>query len=127
MLNREHANVFLRYWKQALGKPLGVIDMEGPCNKARFGDLVNFSEYARYYIGSDMLNGGYSMDDWTYEKHKETNYDRQYHNLFAENQTGASRRSETCAARRENKWRVLSKSAITAGDFSATRKMLIRK
>ncbi|MXV82937.1 T9SS type A sorting domain-containing protein [Candidatus Poribacteria bacterium] len=87
MLNREHANVFLRYWTQELGKLLGVIDMGGPCNKAGFGDLVNFCEYARYYIGSDMPNGGYAMDDWTYEKHVESDYDMQYHNVFAANQT----------------------------------------
>ncbi len=34
-----------------------------------------------------MLNGGYDMGDWTYEKHKETDYDIQYHNVFAANQT----------------------------------------
>ncbi|MYB92795.1 T9SS type A sorting domain-containing protein [Candidatus Poribacteria bacterium] len=87
MLNREHANVFLRYWTQELGKPLGVIDMGGPCNKAGFGDLVNFCEYARYYIGSDMPNGGYALDNWTYEKHVESDYDMQYHNVFSTNQT----------------------------------------
>ena len=87
MLNREHAYAFLKHWTRKLGKPLGVIDMGGPCNKAGFGDLVNFCEYARYYIASDMPNGGYTMDDWTYEKHLETDADIQFHNIFAENQS----------------------------------------
>ena len=87
MLNREHAYGFLKHWTRKMGKPLGVIDMGGPCNKAGFGDLVNFCEYARYYIASDMPNGGYAMDDWTYEKHIETDADMQFHNIFAEDQS----------------------------------------
>lgn len=87
MLHREHAHTFLNYWTSRLGKPLGVIDMGGPCNKAGFGDLVNFCEFAKYYIGADQPQGGYAMDDWTPEKYKEVDYDIQYHNVFAANQT----------------------------------------
>ena len=87
MLNREHAYGFLKHWTRKLGKPLGVIDMGGPCNKAGFGDLVNFCEFTKYYIAADMPNGGYDMDDWTFEKYVETDYDIQYHNVFAAHQT----------------------------------------
>ena len=82
-----HADAFLNAWTSALGKPLGVIDMGGPCNKGSFADLDNFCEYANYYIASDLPNGGYTMDDWTIEKYDETDPETQYHNLFADNST----------------------------------------
>ena len=84
-LNPDHADAFLSFWSESLGKLLGVIDMGGPCNKAGFEDLHIFSKYARYYVASDLPNGGYTMDDWTIEKIHETNPDHQYHNLFAAN------------------------------------------
>ena len=84
-LNADHADAFLSFWSESLGKPLGVIDMGGPCNKAGFEDLDIFSEYARYYVASDLPNGGYTMDDWTIEKFHETKPETQYHNLFAAN------------------------------------------
>ena len=37
-LYRAHANEFLNFWTQALGRPLGVIDMGGPCNKGSFAE-----------------------------------------------------------------------------------------
>ena len=86
-LNTNHANEFLNFWTRALGKPLGVIDMGGPCNKGSFTDLDNFSEYARYYVASDLPNGGYTMDDWTIDKYRETDPESQYHNLFFRNTT----------------------------------------
>ena len=86
-LDTDHANEFLNFWTQALGKPLGVIDMGGPCNKGSFADLDNFCEYTRYYIASDLLNGGYTMDDWTIDKYRETAPESQYHNLFFINTT----------------------------------------
>ena len=58
--------------------------MGGPCNKGSFSDLENFCEYAQYYIASDLPNGGYRLDDWTFEKNQETNPDIQYHRLFAD-------------------------------------------
>ncbi|MDE0009625.1 MAG: T9SS type A sorting domain-containing protein [Candidatus Poribacteria bacterium] len=85
-LHRNDANKFLNFWTQSLGKRLGVIDMGGPCNKAGFGDLANFCEYARYYVASDQPNGGYAMDDFTAEKDDEVDPDLQYHNLFASKQ-----------------------------------------
>ena len=48
-LHENHANEFLKSWTQALGRPLGVIDMGGPCTKGSFSDLDNFSDYATYY------------------------------------------------------------------------------
>ena len=51
-----------------------------------FADLDNFCEYARYYVASDLPNGGYTMDAWTIEKHNETKPETQYHNLFTANQ-----------------------------------------
>ncbi|MDE0552639.1 MAG: dockerin type I domain-containing protein, partial [Candidatus Poribacteria bacterium] len=85
-LHRNDADEFLNFWTQSLGKPLGVIDMGGPCNKAGFGDIANFCEYARYYVAADQPNGGYASDDFTAEKHAEVNPALQYHNLFAANQ-----------------------------------------
>ncbi len=84
-LNPDHADAFLSFWSESLGKLLGVIDMGGPCNKAGFEDLHIFSKYARYYVASDLPNGGYTLDDWTIEKIHEINPDHQYHNLFAAN------------------------------------------
>ena len=86
-LNTDHTNEFLNFWTRALGKPLGVIDMGGPCNKGSFADLDNFCEYTKYYIASDLPNGGYTMDDWTIDKFRETDPETQYHNLFFRNTT----------------------------------------
>ena len=86
-LFENHAGEFLKSWTQALGRPLGVIDMGGPCTKGSFADLENFAEYATYYIASDLPNGGYSMDRWTSAKHEETNPETQYHNLFSTNES----------------------------------------
>lgn len=82
-LTYRDADGMLRAWAQALGRPLGVIDMGGPCTKGSFSDLENFCQHARYYVASDMVNGGYTWDDWTIEKHRETDPESQYHALFA--------------------------------------------
>ena len=84
-LNNDHAYEFLNFWRTSLGRSLGVIDMGGPCTKGSFADLDNFCESARYYVASDLPNGGYTMDDWTIEKHDETEPENQYHNLFFTN------------------------------------------
>ena len=81
-LTPEGAAEFLGAWREHLGRRLGVIDMGGPCNKGGFSDLENFCTHARYYIASDIPNGGYAMDDWTIEKWNEVNVERQYHALF---------------------------------------------
>ena len=86
-LYENHANEFLKSWTQTLGRPLGVIDMGGPCTKGSFSDLGNFSEYARYYVASDLPNGGYTMDQWTSRKHDETDPATQYHNLLSTNES----------------------------------------
>ena len=86
-LNVNHANEFLKSWTQALGRPLGVIDMGGPCTKGRFSDLDNFSDYAEYYIASDLPNGGYTMDRWTSQKHNATDPETQYHDLFSSSES----------------------------------------
>ena len=85
-LQRDHAYEFLKFWSVSLGKPLGVIDMGGPCNKGSFADLDNFCDSARYYIASDLLNGGYSMDEFTWAKREEVWPLAQYHRLFSANQ-----------------------------------------
>ena len=82
-LYKDEANELLNAWTQALGRPLGVIDMGGPCNKGSFAELDNFCEYTSYYIASDLLNGGYTFDDFTWTKSGETKPLSQYHNLFA--------------------------------------------
>ena len=86
-LKKVHAYEFLEFWSQSLGRPLGVIDMGGPCNKGSFADLDNFSEHSRYYIASDLLNGGYTMDEFTWSKREEVRPLTQYHNLFSANQS----------------------------------------
>lgn len=86
-LNRKHTNHFLKFWTESINKPLGVIDMGGPCTKGGFSDLDNFHKYTRYYIASDIPNGGFQMDNFTYEKYAEVDAEHQYHNLFANNET----------------------------------------
>ena len=86
-LYENHANEFLKSWTQTLGRPLGVIDMGGPCTKGSFSDLDNFAEYATYYVASDLPNGGYTMDHWNYEKYQETDPETQYHNLVSTNES----------------------------------------
>ena len=86
MKNRD-ADAFLATWTGRLGKPLGVVDMGGPCNKGGYEDLANFCKHARYYVASDLPNGGYSTDDWTPEKHWETSEAKQYHRILASNDT----------------------------------------
>ena len=83
MLSREGAAEFLGTWRGLLGRRLGVIDMGGPCNKGGLSDLESFCTHARYYIASDLPNGGYDMDNWTIQKWDEVNVERQYHLLFA--------------------------------------------
>ncbi len=80
----EHADEMLTGWVESLGRPLGMIDMGGPCNKSGFSDLDNFCRHAAYYIASDLPNGGYTFDEWTWEKHTETDPESQFHALFAE-------------------------------------------
>ena len=81
------ADAFLASWTRHLDRPLGVIDMGGPCNKGGYEDLANFCKHARYYVASDLPNGGYSMDEWTAEKHWETSEAKQYHRILASNDT----------------------------------------
>ena len=82
LMSRGHAAEFLSHWHEALGRPLGVIDMGGPCTKGGFGDLETFCPYSSYYIASDLPNGGYEMDEWTLEKHHEVSPETQYHSIF---------------------------------------------
>jgi len=63
----------LKEWNRSLGRKLLNVDMGWPCKKGSFSDLVNFSPFTKYYYGTDLNNGGYNMDDWTYEKYKECN------------------------------------------------------
>ena len=86
-LKHDEADDFLATWTRLLGKPLGVIDMGGPCNKGAYEDLANFCRHASYFVASDLLNGGYTMDDWTVEKYDETDPETQYHRLLASNGT----------------------------------------
>ena len=81
------ADGVLGSWAQVLGRPLGAIDMGGPCNKGSFSDLDNFCRHARYYVASDLPNGGYTMDEWTTEKYDEVDPETQYHNLFASSES----------------------------------------
>ena len=84
-LKYDHAHEFLNFWSQSLGRSLGVIDMGGPCTKGSFTDIDNFCKSARYYVASDLPNGGYTLDNWTPEKNAATDPDAQYHNLFSAN------------------------------------------
>ncbi len=82
LLSREGAAEFLGTWREALGRRLGVIDMGGPCNKGGLSDLENFCAHARYYIASDLPNGGYTLDNWTIERRREVEVERQYHSFL---------------------------------------------
>ena len=79
----KHVQDMLLYWANRIGKKLAFIDMGGPCNKGGYTDLNTCCPYCEYYIGSDLTNGGYTFDDWTYEKYLETNPDDRYHDLMA--------------------------------------------
>ena len=83
ILGQEAAAEFLGTWRDALGRRLGVIDMGGPCDKGSLSDLEGFCAHARYFVASDLPNGGYTMDNWTIEKWNEVEVERQYHSLFA--------------------------------------------
>ena len=83
MLSPQHSYDVLKTWRYLIGKNLAFIDMGGPCNKAGFSDLSIFCPFANYYIASDLPNGGYSFDDWTYEKFDSTDADTQWHNIFS--------------------------------------------
>lgn len=85
-LTYDDAAEMLAHWTEALGRPLGVIDMGGPCNKSGYEDLTNFCRFAQYYVASDMPQGNYSFDEWTLEKFNETNPELQYHRLFGESE-----------------------------------------
>ena len=101
-LKHDDADAFLATWTRLLGKPLGVIDMGGPCNKGGYEDLANFCRHASYYVASDLPNGGYTLDDWTLEKHDETDPDTQYHRLLASNETLEEALIERVELRRKN-------------------------
>ena len=101
-LKHDDADAFLATWTRLLGKPLGVIDMGGPCNKGGYEDLANFCRHASYYVASDLPNGGYTLDDWTFEKHDETDPDTQYHRLLASNETLEEALIERVELRRKN-------------------------
>ncbi len=64
-LNYDDAAGMLAHWTAELGRPLGVIDMGGPCNKSGYEDLTNFCRYAQYYVASDMPQGNYRFDEWS--------------------------------------------------------------
>ena len=83
LLRPQAATEFLGTWRELLGRRLGVIDMGGACNKGSLSDLEVFCTHARYYVASDLPNGGYTMDEWTLEKYNEVEPDYQYHSLFA--------------------------------------------
>ena len=81
------ADSFLGTWARLLGSKLGVIDMGGPCNKGSYVDLDNFCKHARYYVASDLPNGGFVMDEWDVDKYNETDAETQYHHILAESAT----------------------------------------
>jgi len=73
---------FLNQWTTILGRNLGFIDMGGPCNKGSMSDLRSFCSFSDYYIASDLPNGGFTFDDFTIEKFRETAAEYRYHDLF---------------------------------------------
>ena len=85
-LDYDDAAEMLEHWTAELGRRLGVIDMGGPCWKSGYEDLTNFCRYAHHYIASDMLQGGYSFDEFSDEIFQETQAELQYHRLFAESE-----------------------------------------
>ncbi len=84
-LYNNDAAEFLYHWTKSIAKPLGVIDMGGPCNKGSFSDLDYFCRYSQYFIASDLPNGGFTMDAWDSDKYDQVQPELQYHTLFANN------------------------------------------
>ena len=82
----EDAGDFLAHWSNELGRPLAAIDMGGPCNKGGYEDLTNFCPYARYYIASDLVQGGYTSDDGDIARYFETYAELQYHRILGESE-----------------------------------------
>lgn len=82
-----HAQDVLHHWTDSIQSKLAFIDMGGPCNKGGYSDLNAFCPFSRFYIASDLPNGGYMFDDWTFEKYNETNPDYRYHDLISNNIT----------------------------------------
>ena len=82
----DDANRMLAHWTEELGRPLGVIDMGGPCNKSGYEDLTNFCQFAEYYIASDMPQGGYEPDEFSPESYNATLPELQYHRLLGESE-----------------------------------------
>ena len=81
-ISPQHTYDLFRSWKNLIGKNLAFVDMGGPCNKGGFSDLATFCPFTDYYIASDLPNGGYQDDNWTYEKYLATDIDTQWHTIF---------------------------------------------
>ncbi|MGB7180762.1 MAG: ricin-type beta-trefoil lectin domain protein [Burkholderiaceae bacterium] len=82
-----HAQEFLQHWTQTLGRKLAFVDMGGPCSKGSFADLTVFCSAATYYLASDIPNGGYNMDNYSYENFLRTDPTHRYHDLLASEPT----------------------------------------
>ncbi|MCC5907248.1 MAG: hypothetical protein JJU13_13635 [Balneolaceae bacterium] len=84
-LDPEEAHILLNNWTSLLGRNLGFIDMGGPCNKGGFGDLQVFCQYSKYYIASDLVNGGYAIDDFSLETYRMSDIDYNYPRILGTN------------------------------------------
>ena len=85
MIAPKHAQELLLFWSNKIGEKLAFVDMGGPCNKGSYNDLITFCSSSQYYIASDLSNGGYTFDDWTYDRSMETSIEYRYHDLIASN------------------------------------------
>jgi len=61
-----------------IGKKIDFLDMGTVCSQGDIGFPSVWHPYFDYYIASDLDAGGFTMDEWNYEKHLETNLDYQY-------------------------------------------------
>jgi len=84
LMYKEQVVEFLDSWTQYLGRNLGVIDMGGPCNKGSVADLKSFCDFTDYYVGSDLPNGGYTVDVFNFEEYLATEVEAQYLRLTEE-------------------------------------------
>ena len=78
---REILDSVTRSW----GRKLDWLDLGGPCNEGQFEALINFAPFFRYIVASDLPNGGYSHDEWSWEAHKETKSDFIYPEVINDN------------------------------------------
>ncbi len=87
ILAPKHSQDFLHNWTSKIQSKLAFIDMDGSGIKGGLSDLNTFCPFSEFYIASDISDSGYNFDNWTVEKHKETEPDLKFFELIEDNST----------------------------------------